>query len=179
MQNQAPLHDDIDALLALPITAFLSAVYRRLLAREPDVPGVSFYMRRFACGYSKTAILAEIADSTEASSTGATIDGLADLLHDFRLSRHWLRGRAARKRLLQRDINRIEHKLDTLLELPTIRCSTRIPTHSVATNTYQAPATPAQISLTAADGPTALLNNFRIALTASSEAQRLARHAHR
>jgi hypothetical protein len=72
----APADLTLQQLLRLNGAEFLAGAYIRLLGREPDRSGLSFYLPRLMRGTPKIQILAEIGTSPEAQATGLTLPGL-------------------------------------------------------------------------------------------------------
>lgn len=57
-----------DELMAYEADEFIRCVYLTLLAREPDLEGMTYYSSRLAYGYLKEAVLLQIAESFEAKN---------------------------------------------------------------------------------------------------------------
>ncbi|EGJ09957.1 MULTISPECIES: DUF4214 domain-containing protein [Rubrivivax] len=65
-----------DELLSLFDEAFVDALYRRLLGREPDPAGRQSHLEQIRLGYPKTALIAHFLDSAEGKRHGARVEGL-------------------------------------------------------------------------------------------------------
>jgi glycosyltransferase involved in cell wall biosynthesis len=81
----------ITELFAFDGRAFVTEAYRYLLGREPDENGLRYYLGRLAIGYSKGAVLAQLARSPECRPHDE-IKGLDKLIADERRSNHWFWG---------------------------------------------------------------------------------------
>jgi hypothetical protein len=69
----------IDDLLALFDEAFIDALYRTVLGREPDPVGKAGHLRQLRLGHPKEAFIADFAQSPEGVAHGARVEGLAEL----------------------------------------------------------------------------------------------------
>ncbi|MBE7565877.1 glycosyltransferase [Acidithiobacillus sp. HP-11] len=117
----------INELFALDGRLFVTEAYRILLKREPDEGGINYYLGRLARGYSKAAVIAQLAKSTECRPVDE-IDGLKELIANEGRAQHWFWGlfgqRLRLERNLQIGINRLEtldagilyigHRLETM-----------------------------------------------------------------
>lgn len=70
---------------------FVTEAYRNLLKREPDEHGMAYYLGRLAQGYGKTAVIEQLAQSTECRPLDE-IKGLKKLVADERRAQHWFFG---------------------------------------------------------------------------------------
>lgn len=82
---------------------FIISVYINLLGREPDEHGFAYYLGRLAEGYSKSAIISEIATSVECKPHD-TIIGLKKLIADERKAANWFWGMLIRKKRKEKTI---------------------------------------------------------------------------
>jgi SAM-dependent methyltransferase len=76
---------ELDDFQLLYDSAFVTAAFRAILRRDPDVQGEAYYLERVRKGMSKHRILAQIKKSPEASKYQTYINGLkaANLLEDI------------------------------------------------------------------------------------------------
>lgn len=109
-----PLMPDLDEILRMPSIQFVRNLYRRLLVREPEAGGISFYLRRMREGFPRIQILAEIAASKEARDLAVNPPGLARALMLYRLSRLPLVGWFVGRMLGVEGSSRYEARLQAL-----------------------------------------------------------------
>ncbi len=72
-------HASVDDLLALFDEAFIDALYRTVLGREPDPVGKAGHLRQLRLGRPKETFIAHFAQSAEGVAHGAPLEGLAEL----------------------------------------------------------------------------------------------------
>jgi hypothetical protein len=72
------------ALLALHGTPFVKTAYRAVLGREADPAGLAHYVDLLRSGYSRSHVLAALADSPEARASGPDVPGLQQLVRAYR-----------------------------------------------------------------------------------------------
>jgi FkbM family methyltransferase len=108
----------VDDLLDLHDAAFVEATYRTLLAREPDLEGIRYYLRRLRAGHSKSKVLAQIAESSEAKLRNVDLTGLSDLLKRQRRAGHWFWGYFSRGHHIEQQLNRLENELGRVSRVP-------------------------------------------------------------
>jgi hypothetical protein len=77
----------LQEILQLNGIQFLAGSYERLLKRQPDESGISFYLPRMLDGTPKIQILAEIASSAEARDLALELPGLSSAHFIYRLSK--------------------------------------------------------------------------------------------
>jgi hypothetical protein len=82
--HTAPKVDQAADLLALHGTPFVKAAYRTVLGREADPAGLAHYVELLRSGYSRSHILAALAGSPEARSSGQDLPGLQQLVRGYR-----------------------------------------------------------------------------------------------
>lgn len=92
---------NITELFALDGNVFIAEAYRNLLKREPDEHGMAYYLGRLAQGYSKAAVIAQLAQSPECRPLDE-IKGLKKLVAEERRARHWLWGLFGRRQRLEK-----------------------------------------------------------------------------
>jgi len=87
----------ITELFALDGHAFVTEAYRNLLKREPDEHGMAYYLGRLAQGYSKAAVIAQLAKSPDCRPLDE-IQGLKKLVAEERRAQHSFFGFFSRRR---------------------------------------------------------------------------------
>lgn len=102
---------DIGEMPELDDDAFIVAVYRALLRREPDQEGKRHYLGRLRAGKSRKLIVSEINKSPEAKGRGLGLPGLEKLCLEERRASHWFLGRLSRSRRIDQQINRLDYSL--------------------------------------------------------------------
>ena len=106
----------VTELLAHHDRQFVRCAYITLLGRAPDSDGEIYYLGRLQLGYGKTAVLAQIAESTEAKRFAAKLPGLERLIVEQRRARHWFWRAFERGERLERRGNKLEYEFDRMNE---------------------------------------------------------------
>lgn len=77
-EDAVPLFKDakLDDFLSFNDDIFLIVIFAVLLNRSPDEGGFVYYLAKLRNGYSKTKIISEILSSSEAVSSGVTVQGI-------------------------------------------------------------------------------------------------------
>lgn len=105
----------VNNLLELSDAAFVTAVYRAFLGRNPDADGMEQYLEALRSGVDKVTILTNVAGSQEARRVGARIRGVEPLLRRYRLERLPLIGALwkliGRLNDQSRMLNRLENRI--------------------------------------------------------------------
>jgi hypothetical protein len=101
----------LQEILQLNGIQFLVGAYGRLLKRQPDESGISFYLPRMLEGTPKIQILAEIASSRESRELAAIIPGLSVAHFVFRLSKLPLVGLIVRLLTSVEGISAVDRRL--------------------------------------------------------------------
>jgi FkbM family methyltransferase len=104
----------VNQLLDFDGEAFVFAVYERVLGREPDPTGFSYYMDRLRRGFSRESVIAQVASSAEARARIIALPGLDALIARDRWERSWLGAFLTRGRRLEQRIGQIDYRLGAL-----------------------------------------------------------------
>jgi hypothetical protein len=73
------IQDRVSAMMKLHGTAFVESVYRVVLGRQADMPGLEHYCRRLADGESKTNIVRTFISSAEAQNSQTRVPYIREL----------------------------------------------------------------------------------------------------
>lgn len=101
----------LQEILQLNGIQFLAGAYGRLLKRQPDESGISFYLPRMLDGTPKIQILAEIALSAEARNLALELPGLSSANFIYRLSKAPLLGAVVRLLSAVEGISAVDRRL--------------------------------------------------------------------
>jgi hypothetical protein len=101
----------LQEILQLNGIQFLAGAYGRLLKRQPDESGISFYLPRMLDGTPKIQILAEIALSAEARNLALELPGLSSANFIYRLSKVPLLGAVVRLLSAAEGISAVDRRL--------------------------------------------------------------------
>jgi Domain of unknown function (DUF4214) len=107
---------NINQLLRLNDTTFITGVYKALLGRSPDPEGMQYYLGRLRAGYSKRSLIVQIADSKEARALAISLPGLNELRLSQKKSSHWFWGMFSRNQRIERQTYLLENELAHLAE---------------------------------------------------------------
>lgn len=107
---------DTDQLISLKDTTFVTSTYQALLGRPPDPEGMQYYLRRIRAGYSKSSLLVQIADSSEAQALAINLPGLNELRANQKKADHWFWGLFTRSNRIERQTHLLENEMSYLAE---------------------------------------------------------------
>ncbi len=79
--------NDLSELLREHGSRFVRSAYLTLVRRDPDDPGLQFYLSRLIDGSQKIQILSEMSQSDEARALGTTLPGLREAISRYRRTR--------------------------------------------------------------------------------------------
>jgi hypothetical protein len=116
-RNNATAATSVYELLSLYNEQFVRSAFITLLGREPDPDGMKYYLGRLRDGYGKKNVIFQLAKSEEAKNINADLDGLSELITNYKISTHWLWGWVFRRRHLEQQVNQLEFKLGCIANL--------------------------------------------------------------
>ncbi len=118
-----PVAENIGELLALHDTAFVDCVYKTLLGRTPDSPGLMNYLKMIRAGVSKMRVVASVALSAEARMLRHRVPGMTAAIISYGLASSRITGwlyrpltQAEGETPLERRVRAIENAVVRLVE---------------------------------------------------------------
>lgn len=125
----------IEQLLDLNDVEFIDWTYLKLLGRNADSGGRSFYLTQLRRGEAKQKIIAEIASSHEGKNARRNLTGVEELVVQYQRQQHWLWGIPSRRQRCERQLRIMENLLGRMLiELAQLQSTLQTPSNFAAQN---------------------------------------------